>query len=587
MSGAGNHRVGMPSPLGGDRARLTGLLALVGAGRAACLVAFSVLLHVVTTEGGHIGDGRNRLTGIYRVFEAWPALALYGGLVAVAAGTLALTAETEPLAERLAQSYVHSVRLALFDQVSHSEAWVAQRTVGVTVLRFTGDSNALRGWASKGVATLLVNGVYVFFVMVALVFMAPAAAAAVAGLIVLYGAIAVLLGRALRERVRETRKYNGRLASYVNERVTYAAVMQSLGRVGQERKVLARYSRRFSVAVIAQARLNGALEALGEAAQIGTSVVVFAAALASGARAATLTSLLPIAGFLGSPIADMIGVQQYWQMSRIARRRVTEVLSAPARLRRPATVERLPKGPGRLELVRLAGAVLKEVDVVAEPGSRICLQGEPASGKSLLLLLIARLHVPDGGVIRLDGQDVSRCDPNAVRRAIRLVSLELPLLRGSVESNLRHGEARAARDARGTADKGEGEGERADGLDAWQERALGELLPRGLRTKVGEGGRGLSKAARFQVSLARALRSNPRILLLDEAGPDSALDAEAFDALLASYPGTVIYVSSDPELIGRADTVWSLEAGSLTARRGSADEPAAVQPQRLWVPSPG
>ncbi|MFF7951745.1 ATP-binding cassette domain-containing protein [Streptomyces griseorubiginosus] len=543
---------------------MTVQLVLVGLGQALCVVAFSLVLHVVADVARHPA-GHPQLTGVYRPFAQWPSVALLGALGVAAAAAVALKAVGPPLAERLAQSYVHSVRMALFDQISHSEAWRPdRRTVGVTVLRFTGDSTALRQWVSRGVATLLVDGVFVLCTLVVLAVFSPVAGAAAAALVLLCGVGTALVGRRLRDKVKETRRRNGRLAGFVNERVTYFAVMQSLGRAGRDRRVLSRRSRRFSDAVVAQSRLNGALEAVAEAARAGTSLVVMGAGVATGARLDVLLSLMPVAGFLGPPLSSLVKVQEHWQLSQVARRRIAEVLASPARLRKPAAAEPLRDGPGRLELVNLSiTGLLGNTSVVVPPGQRVCLQGAAAAGKSLLLAVLARLHVPDGGTVLLDGQDIARCDPNELRQAVRLVSPELPLLRGSVEMNLRHGEGRMGQQARREVAPAFTE------LRQWQEKELAELLPQGLRTRVGEGGRGLSTAARYQVALARALRSQPRVLLLDEAESKAAVGSDALNRVLAQYPGTVIYVSRDPRFAERADSMWWIDDAVLTVRQRS------------------
>ncbi|WP_210576943.1 ABC transporter ATP-binding protein [Streptomyces sp. GESEQ-4] len=551
MTTAGRQRVRMPHTLGGVRRRLMLLLVLAGFGQAVCVVAFALLVHGAAyriTHGGQIASGQDR-SAIYTHVAGYAPGTLAAGLLTSACATVLLRAAGEPLAERLAQSYVHSVRMRLFDHVAGSEAWGPdRRTVGVTVLRFTGDASALRLWISKGVAPLLVDGVFLACALVALAVIAPTIGALSAAVILLSGATVALFGRRLNERVRETRRHNGRLAAFVNERVTHTAVIQSLGRIEQERRVMRRRSREYGRAMVRQARLTGVMSATAEACGIGILLIVVTAGLVTGTSWEVLASLLTVANFLGGPLASLVRVQEHWQQSRVARRRIAEVLAAPAPLRRRRQAEPLAEGPGRLELVGLRVYGVLDASAVATPGQRIVLQGPPGAGKSLLLRLIARLQEPDAGTVLLDGQDLARHDPESVRRMIRLTSPELPLLRGSVGKNLRHG---ASPDAATEPDE--------DHIEA-----LAELLPDGLRTRVGEGGHGLSTTARYQVAMVRALRSGPRILLLDEAKPHKALGSDLLERLLDRYPGTVIYVTDEPELAARADALWRIDDGRLT-----------------------
>lgn len=562
MTTAGRQRVRMPHTLGGVRRRLMLLLVLAGFGQAVCVVGFALLVHGAAyriTHGGEIASDPDR-SAIYTHVAGYAPTTLAVGLVTSACATVLFRAAGEPLAERLAQSYVHSVRMRLFDHVAGSEAGGPfRRTVGVTVLRFTGDASALRLWISKGVAPLLVDGVFVACALVILTVIAPGIGALSAAMILLAAATVALFGRRLRERVRETRRNNGRLAAFVNERVAHTAVMQSLGRVEQERRLMRRRSREYGRAMVCQARLTGAMSATAEACGIGILLIVVTVGLVTGTTWETLASLLTVANFLGGPLSSLVRVQEHWQQSRVARRRIAELLAAPAPLGRARRAEPLAEGPGRLELAGLRVDGVLDASAVAWPGQRIVLQGPPSAGKSLLLRLIARLQDPDAGAVLLDGQDLARHDPESVRRAIRLTSPELPLLRGSVGTNLQLGEPPDV--AKGPAEE--------------HIQALAELLPHGLRTRVGEGGHGLSMAARYQVAMVRALASGPRVLLLDEARSEGPLGSDLMERLFDQYPGTIIYVTDEPKLAARADVLWRLDDGRLTVheRARQIDEP--------------
>ncbi len=555
----------MPHTLGGVRRRLMLLLVLAGFGQAVCVVGFALLVHGAAyriTHGGEIASGHDR-SALYTHVAGYGPGTLAAGLLASACATVLLKAAGEPLAERLAQSYVHSVRMRLFDHVAGSETWSPdRRTVGVTVLRFTGDASALRLWISKGVAPLLVDGVFVACALAALTAIAPGIGALSTATILLAATAVALFGRRLRERVRETRRHNGRLAAFVNERVTHTAVMQSLGRVEQERRAMRRRSREYGRAMVRQARLTGVMSATAEACGIGILLIVVTAGLVAGTTWEVLASLLTVANFLGGPLTSLVRVQEHWQRSRVARRRIAEVLTAPAPLRRPRRAEPLADGPGRLELAGLRVYGVLDASAVAWPGQRVVLQGPPGAGKSLLLRLIARLQEPDAGAVLLDGQDLARHDPESVRRVVRMTSSELPLLRGSVGKNLRHGEPPDA----------------AVGADGEDIAALAELLPDGLRTRVGEGGHGLATAVRYQVAVVRALRSGPRVLLLDEARSEAALGSDLVERLLDRYPGTVIYVTDEPKLTARADALWRIADGRLTVHDPAHRPDEPMQP---------
>src|SRR5207247_2866875 len=98
-------------------------------------------------------------------------------------------------------------------------------------------------------------------------------------------------------------------------------------------------------------------------------------------------------------------------------------------------------------------------------------------------------------------------------------------------------------------------------------------LPRGLDTRIREGGAGLSIGQRQRLALARALLGSPDVLLLDEI--DANLDGQsraALERVLAHYPGTVLLATHDAALARAADAVWRLEQGRLV----QAGDPAVV-----------
>src|SRR5690606_11021090 len=98
-------------------------------------------------------------------------------------------------------------------------------------------------------------------------------------------------------------------------------------------------------------------------------------------------------------------------------------------------------------------------------------------------------------------------------------------------------------------------------------RALAELSD-GLRTRLAEGGAGLSKGQQTRLMLARAVLGGPRLLLLDEA--DAHLDPATIRLLreaIASYGGTVVCATHRPELLDLADSVWEAAERRVRARQ--------------------
>ena len=178
---------------------------------------------------------------------------------------------------------------------------------------------------------------------------------------------------------------------------------------------------------------------------------------------------------------------------------------------------------------------------------------------------MARFIEPDEGTIQLDGQDITAYSTQSVRRAIGIVSPDLPLLRGTVRTNLRYR----------WPDAPEEEIQRVKQL--CQLDAVLASLPQGEDTPVKEDGKNLSAGHRQRIALARALLGNPCLLLLDEA--DANLDADArkvFGHVVATYQGTILLVTHSPDHVQRADAVWHLDKGRLVEVSRGKEKNGAV-----------
>jgi ABC-type multidrug transport system fused ATPase/permease subunit len=530
-----------------------------GMGQALCMTLFARLVHAVF-DGWLRGHARvSVLPGLtMRGSAVW----LAAGLAASGLGTALLRALQPGLAERLGQEYAHEVRLLLFDHVAASAVRDARRyTTGVTVVRFTGDLNALQQWVSYGLAMLLVDGVSAVGTLAMLAALSPVMGAG-AALVLLVACAAVLpMGRQLRAAARQARRDRGRLAANINEKVACAGAMQAFGQVQRERTRLRRQSENLRDAMVHRARLGGRLVGVTELAVAASSAVMLVGGALSGASTGTVAASITVVHLLTRPLHDLSRAQEYWQFTLVGRDRILAVLSRPATLRDVPGAKPLPDGPGRVELYGVGVTeALYDVTVVAEPGQRIVVAGPNGAGKSTLLAVIARLLEPDTGVVRVDGHDISRATLDSVRTAVAFAGAGVPLLRGTIDWNLRYGYQHASEQELARVRE-------LCGID----QMLAEL-PRGAETKIRDDQAGLSTGQCQRIALARAMLAKPRVLVLDEA--DAYLDEEAgqaLDRVLASFTGTVILASRAPRHLAMADVVWRLRAGRLeevTARSG-------------------
>ena len=537
----------MPRPLSRERLPTFALLVGVGVGQALGAVGLALLVQRAFDElvagAGPVSGGR--------------VLALVAGLLVAVALAAGMRWAERVAAERLGQHYVVELRALLFDHLTRVPAReLGERSRGSLLLRFVGDLSALRSWVSLGLARLLVAGVAVGLAVLALAVIAPRLGLAVGVVLALgAGGLQAASPRMLRT-ARTARRRRARLTGEVTERLTHVGVLQASGQERRERKRVGRHSDRVSAAMMDKARAAGTARALAE----GTSGLATAAVVLVGAfevrtgsiSAGTVVGALAVVGLLSGHLRDLGRVAEYAAGARVGREAVRRFLDFPVLPERDGALELVP-GPGALDLEAIAlGDVLTGITLRAAAGQTVAIVGPNGAGKSTLVAVATRQVDPDHGRVRLDGQELARCSVRSVRAAIGVSGPDLPLLRGSVDRNVRYRLPRAT-------DQQVARVAELCGLDD-----LVAELPGGWRAEVGEVGARLSAGQRARLSVARALLGEPCLLVLDEA--EAHLDQAAaglVDRVLTAHTGTALVVTHRRELVERADVVWCLVDGRV------------------------
>jgi ABC-type multidrug transport system fused ATPase/permease subunit len=206
--------------------------------------------------------------------------------------------------------------------------------------------------------------------------------------------------------------------------------------------------------------------------------------------------------------------------------------------------------------------VLDGVDLALRRGERLALVGPTGAGKSTLARLMAGIHQPDQGTVRVGGATTAEIDETLLRRFVILATQEYHLFNDTLASNLRLGAPGAGderlREALGVVGAGDLPGRLPDGLD----------------TKIGGRDHALTPAEVQQVALARVILAAPEVIVLDEAtsmlSPNAASDIEqGLNRILAGR--TVVSIAHRLNTAHDADRVAVVEHGRIT-ELGSHDE---------------
>jgi subfamily B ATP-binding cassette protein HlyB/CyaB len=269
-----------------------------------------------------------------------------------------------------------------------------------------------------------------------------------------------------------------------------------------------------------------------------------------------------LAGRVSSPILRLAQLAQDVQQVKISIERLGDVLNAEPEPEHDPNRAALPTIEGRITFDRVrfryvpdAPEVLRGIDLEVEPGEMIGVVGPSGSGKSTFTSLIQRLHVPTQGRLLVDGVDLMLVDPAWLRRQIGVVLQENELLNRSVRDNI------ALADPTASMERVIQSATMAGAHDFILQ------LPYGYDTPLEERGRNLSGGQRQRIAIARALITDPRILIFDEA--TSALDAESEEIIQTNLRKmaegrTVIIVAHRLSAVRHANRIITIENGEIT-----------------------
>ena len=380
--------------------------------------------------------------------------------------------------------------------------------------------------------------------------------------------------RRLRHAYRRLRNDYGEITSVLQEVVSGIRLVKSFGAEGYEDARFTDANNRYSGGMVRVARTAVLSQPLTEV--IGTAVAVLILwmgareVLAPGATldGATLITFMIMVMRLLPPLKQLSQTPTTAQQSMAAAERLFDVLDQPTEAEMDKGTVRVEQFRDRVEFDELSFAydhepVLTDISFVARRGEVVALVGASGAGKSTLVDLIPRLYEPTAGRIVLDGMDTRQITLESLRALTGIVSQDTVLFNDTVRRNIAYGAGDRYTDAQIEA-----------AARAANAHGFITELPEGYGTVLGERGTRLSGGQRQRLAIARALLTDPPILILDEA--TSALDTEserlvqeAIDRLLAGR--TVFVIAHRLSTITHASQILVLDRGRIVERGTHAE----------------
>jgi len=482
----------------------------------------------------------------------------------------------------IAQRLLASMRKRIFDRIQHLPlSFFDRRPIGDLMSRVTNDVETLNQLFSQGLTQLIGSIFSLAGILVAMLFLQWNLALACFAIIPVMLLTTAFFARRARKAFRLTRETVGDVTAGLQEDIVGVREAQAFNRTERniarfrERNAANRDANIQAVAITsAFSPAIDVLSTLATALVIGYGgYLVFEGSLSVG----VLTAFLIYVQQFFRPIQLVSQVYTQAQSALAGAERIYEILNTEPEPQDPPEAKNAGALEGRISFENVTFAyelgrpVLHDVSFEVEPGQTVALVGPTGAGKTTIASLIPRFYDATEGAVRIDSRDVRGFQRKDLRRNIGIVLQEPFLFSGSIAQNIGYGRDDASREDVEAA---------ARAVDA---HGFIAALPEGYDTVLGEGGGSLSQGQRQLLSFARAVLTDPRILILDEATSniDTRTEAIIQEALATLLKGrTSVVIAHRLSTIRNANVILAISDGRI-AERGTHEE--LLERDRLYA----
>jgi len=449
-------------------------------------------------------------------------------------------------------------------------AYFQARRVGDSVARIRELEN-IRSFLTGHAITLIMDLLFSFVFLAIMLLYSASLTLIVAVSLPLYAVLSIIFAPIFRAKLNEKFNRGAENQSFLVETISGIDTVKAMAvepRWNQKwEKQLASYvSSGLSVNNVAM-MANGGVTFISKLVTV-TIIWIGASLVVDGKlTVGQLIAFNMLASQVSSPILRLAQLWNDFHQVGISMLRMGDILNARAEVVGQKT--RIPRVAGTIEFDQVSFRyrpdtpdVIRAVNLKITPGEVIGIVGRSGSGKSTLAKLVQRLYVPDRGRVMVDGQDIAIIDTTSLRHQIGVVLQENILFNRSIRDNIALSNPALHIEAI---------------IEAAQLAGAHEFiceLPEGYDTTVGEHGTNLSGGQRQRIAIARALITNPRILIFDEA--TSSLDYESEkiiqDNMRKICSGrTVLIIAHRLSAVRDANRIIVLERGQIVEEGSHAE----------------
>ncbi len=461
--------------------------------------------------------------------------------------------------------FVFDLRFATWRHLQRlSLAYHNSSQVGKIMARVTADIELVQGLIQGQLVQFITDLVTLVAVLGMLFFLEWRLALVILGLVPFYVVAYLAFLKHIRQVSQDQRRLYDEMLGKLAEKIAGIAVVKAFVREDHERSSFMDTVRNKFAADMRQVHLNRRLGLVsGVVSALGKGTVYAYGGWLVQQGEMTVGKLVAMSfyiDFVFNPAVRVVDFNNALQWAVSAMDRIFQTLDTRPEIADRRDAKALPAIRGAVEFADVTFAyvpdrpVVERLSLKVAPGEVVALVGHSGSGKTTLMNLLMRFWDPNSGSVRIDGQDLRDVRLESVRRQIAMVAQENVLFSVSIMENIKYG-ARNVTDAQAVA------ASRAADL---HEFVMG--LPEGYETMIGEDGVKLSGGQKQRLALARALVTDPKILILDDvtSALDGETEARVQDALDHVMRGrTTFVIAHRLSSVVNADRIVVVEEGKI------------------------